>query len=404
MALPVTIASVTLPRQNYFIGPFKAPNQAVYVILNRTGNSVSAWKAIDPTDSFTRQDDAGAPSTHTNAFSVWCYLSGSEIHVVSSDTVTPALLYHVFDTASDTWTTTDETIEDIKDVANLADLSCSIAVRSDGDKVVLYAGDQDNDMGNPYDRVDAAVKTGASWNVGIDVGGVSPAAENRRGSVLVRGSADNMHFFWTNSDVTNEFQARSMNSVDSLGAIRTSDEMTTPFVHTFGPGVAWDDAGTWRIAVPFYDNDTDELKISRWTETSGVINAIVGSTVVGPPQDVEILNATVIACACVDGDGRMYVMWSGGGAGPTTDRDLWRDDALTPFTSFAGETEVIDATTILKLSCNIYPRDGAIKLAFIYDEAGTIKYNEISISAPTAPTMANSRFPDQNYKIGPFSV
>jgi hypothetical protein len=64
----------------------------------------------------------------------------------------------------------------------------------------------------------------------------------------------------------------------------------------------------------------------------------------------------------------------------------------------------LDAVTINRISCNIYPRDGAIKLAYVYDDDGDIKYNEVSISAPTAPAMANSRFPDQNYKIGPFSV
>ena len=406
MALPVTIDSGVNPGsfdQNTFSGPLKAPNQAIYVITERTSTGVSVYKATDPTDSFARQDDAGAPSTGEDYRSAWCYLSGSGIHIVTAGVTIIEIQYHVFDTASDTWTTTNEKVEDIKNAPLNANLSSSVAVRSDGDVIVLYTGDTDSDMGTAFERVDYARKEGSTWTAGVDVGGTSPAAEDRIGSILVRGSADNMHFFWTNEDVTNEFQARSLDSGNTRSTTRTSDEMTTPIAHTFAPGISWEDGATWRVAVPFHDADTDELKVSRWTETSGAIDAIVGTTLVGGPEDVKVLNAAPIACATVDGDGRMYLAWGGGGVAGV-DQDLYFDAAPAPYTTWVGETEGIDATTINIISCNIYPRDGAIKLAFVYDEAGTVKYSEVSISAPTAPTMANSRFPDQNYGVPPFSI
>lgn len=409
MALPVTISTTKFPDQNYFCGPFKAPNQAIYVVLldSTDVDQIEVYKATDPTSSFAIQDAANGPDTASgiSVRSFWCYISGSEIHIAEAETTSGGIdmSYHVFDTASDTWTTTNETIENIKNVSQSR--SASIAVRSDGDVIVLYNGDTDSDMGQPFERVDYARKEGSTWTFGIDVGGTSPAAENRHGSVLVRGSADNMHFFWTNHEVTNEFQARSLSGTNSLSTTRTSDEMDVlaPIDHSFAPGIFWDDAGTLRIAVPFRDSDTAELKVSRWTESSGAIDAIVGTTLVGGPEDVHELFQTPLACSAIDGDGRMYILWSGGGS-LGTDLDLYRDDAAPPYTSWAGETEIIDGTTINFVSCNVYPRDGAIKFALLYDENGTIKYNEVSISAPTAPTMANSRFPDQNYKIGPYSI
>lgn len=406
MALPVTITGAGFPLQNYFCGPFKAPNQAIYLALETTGGDPAVFKATDPTSSFAEQDGAGRPTGPSNARSYWGYLSGSEIHLVTVDTQSPQLQYHVFDTSTDTWTTADEEIEDIKDAPASNAMSVSIAVRSDGDVVVLYNGDQDSDMGNPFERVDYARREGGSWTVGIDVGGTSPAAEDRIGGVIVRGSADNMHLFFGNEDnASGEWQGRTLDAANSLSAIRTLDLGSATFArpHYWNAGIAWNDSGTWRVSVPTVDRDTDELVMVRWVESSGDLAASPGTTVVGSPEDVTFISPDYPVCAVVDGDGQMYVMWSGGGAGGN-DLDLYRDDATPPYTSWSGETEVINATTINRISCNIYPRDGAIKLAFVYDEAGTIKYNEVSISAPTAPAMADSRFPDQNYKVGPFSV
>lgn len=401
VALPVTITGAAFPNQNYFCGPFKAPNQQIYlVLLETTGGTAEVYMATDPTASFAAQDTSNNPTQ--DPITMWAYLSGSEIHLVTITNNFPEIKYHVFDTASDTWTTTNEAVDDVKNYTD-ANLAASVAVRSDGDVILLYTADPDADMGNDFARVDYARREASSWTIGVDVGGTSPANINRVGGILVRGSVDNMHFFWTFAG-TNELQARSLDSANSLGATRVLDQSTNVgTTHKWTAGISWNDAGTWRIIVPVEDLVTSELLVIRWVESSGVLAASPGETIVGSPEDVAAQNGTTIACAAIDGDGRMYLMWSGGGAAGV-DLDLYRDDAAPPYTSWSGETEVIDATTINRISCNVYPRDGAIKLAFVYDEAGTIKYNEISIAAPTAPAMAASRFPDQNYKIGPFSV
>jgi hypothetical protein len=402
MALPVSLLTGSdLPDNNYYCGPFKAPNQAIYVIAIASGANITVVKAADPTVSFSEQDASNKPAVGSPQ-SVWGYLSGSEIHIVGEVGFAggdPHLHYHVFDTASDTWTTVDEAVETLKDDPTA--VSCSIAVRSDGDVIVLYNGDTDSDMGNPYDRVDYARREVSSWTVGIAVGATTPANLDRTGSVIVRGSADNMHFFWVGPRGIDELRARSLDASNSLSTERVLDLSSADAgAHSWTPGIAWNDGGTWRVVLPTKDFSTFELVVVRWVESSGALAASPGTTVVGSPEDVRF---TRQLCSSLDGDGQMYVMWGGGGVSGA-DEDLYRDDAAPPYTTWSGETEVIDATTIEKISCNIYPRDGAIKLAFVYDEAGTIKYNEVSITAPTAPAMADSRFPDQNYKIGPFSV
>lgn len=410
MALPVTIAATNnfYVSQNYYVGPFKAPNQAIYT-LNWVTNTLdlNVTKATDPTSSFSTQDAANNPSSAPGGTSAWAYLSGSEIHIVvgGPDSGDTSIHYHVFDTSSDTWTITNESIESgIKDIAT-GNQAVSVAVRSDGDVIVLYNGDPDNDMGTAYERVDYARKEVGSWTVGVDVGGTSPAAEDRLGGVLVRGSADNMHFFWTKESTFGAAESFgvSLSGANSLSSqIQRGFQSAAAIAHNFCPGILFDDNGTLRIAAPFYNADDDNLYIWRCTEVSGALNDLAASTQIGT-SDVQTANATPIACAVVDGDGQMYAMWSGGGTGGV-DQDLYRDDAAPAYTSWSGETEVINTTTINRISCNVYPRDGAIKLAFVYDEAGALKYNEVSITAPTAPAMAASRFPDQNYKIGPFSV
>ncbi len=354
--------------------------------------------ATDPTDSFARQDTANQPSD--SADSLWAYLSGSEIHMSAErSTGAPELSYHVFDTADDTWSITDETIEDIKD--NSAQIGCSIAVRSDGDVIVLYTGDQDSDMGNPFDRVDYARREGGTWTFGIDVGGTTPADEHRIAGVVVRGSGDNMHFQYVHLDAGNNKLLRARSLPPANTPLSTERTSTTGVQQHQVAGVSYDDAGTQRVNfLVRLAGANQDLIAWRFTESSGALSTPVAETQINAAGvGAALANLTAIACSALDGNNDMHVMWS-----HETDLDLYRDTGASPQSSWGSDDEVIDATTINRISCNVYPRDGAIKLAFVYDEAGAIKYNEVSITAPTAPAMAASRFPDQNYKIGPFSV
>lgn len=355
--------------------------------------------ATDPTSSFAAQDASNNPAAAPE--SMWAYLSGSEIHIAtaSADGNDPEIEYHVFDTSSDTWTTTDETIENTKNV-DAGFESCSIAVRSDGDVIVLYNGTVDTDMGNPFERVDYAREEGSGWTVGIDVGGTSPADEDRVGSVITRGSGDNMHFFWRNVDLSRQQGITLDPGTNALSTARWVSISGAP-LHSFVNGVSYDDAGTLRI-VSFHKNVNTGRVTTLWAteDGSGDISSFTfGSVNDAPANSVLHLNDTPVISSAVDGDGRAYAMWS-----HITDFDLYMDSDTPPYdtSDWGTDIEVLDGVTINRISCNIYPRDGAIKLAYVYLDGSTVKYNEVSITAPTAPTFANSRFPDHNYHIGPF--
>src|SRR3972149_8627910 len=162
MALPVTISSVTFPDQNYLCGPFKSSSGNIYAVF-RDGTFVklAVVKASDPTVSFSIQDNANAPSMGTFAIvALWVFQDGDDLKIVTAGIDAPEYRYHVFHMATDLWdgTLKNETIEDVKDSPATANFSCSTAVRSDDDVVVLYNGDTDAIMGTAYERVDYAVR------------------------------------------------------------------------------------------------------------------------------------------------------------------------------------------------------------------------------------------------------
>lgn len=365
------------PDRNYFCGPFKAPNDAIYVVLLVTGDLVpEVYKATDPLDSFSVQDTGNKP-THTLCRTLWAYLSGSEIHIATGHDSTdgPEVEYHLFETSDDTWTTVDEEIEDTKN----ADGNASIGVRSDGDIIVLYNGTADSDMGQSYTRVDYAREEGGGWTVGVDVGGTTPAAEDRQGCTLVRGSGDNMHFFWVYGLGAGEKKLRA-NTLDSTNGLGTERSSTTGLdIPRLNPGIHFTEGATEHVIVPFKSGTNFAVWVWRFTESSGDLGAPEGETQISEvANDVRDLNDTAVMCSAVDGNGEAYLMWS-----QSSTWDLFRDNIGPPYSTAEWGTDIeeLDAVSIDRISCNIYTRDGGTKLAYVYVDNGGAKYGEVGISA-----------------------
>jgi len=244
MALPVTISS-TYVNQNYFIGPFIDGNGNVYIILRDTSTGQEeAWKATDPTDSFAEQDAAGRPSEGT-ANTAWVFQRGDTLHVAALESSTSNAKYHKFYTSdhatlADTWdnTVVDETIEAISDLSVSGELSISIVARSDGTVVVIYNGDEDSNMGNPYARVDYNIRSsGGTWGGPVTLVADAKAAVDWFGSVAVLGASDKTHFFFLDANNL-DAKHRSLTSGDSLSSIEDVDTGINSGVgiHLFSPG------------------------------------------------------------------------------------------------------------------------------------------------------------------------
>jgi len=91
-------------------------------------------------------------------------------------------------------------------------------------------------------------------------------------------------------------------------------------------------------------------------------------------SDLDVSVAvTQVACYALDGTTTRLLYSDSASA------DLW-SDAQTDGGSWGTDVEELDAVTINRVSCNVYDRSGS-KLAYVYDDGGTIKYNEKSLAA-----------------------
>src|SRR3990167_6766664 len=150
--------------------------------------------------------------------------------------------------SSDTWGTIDELIETPKD-APITPLA-SVAVRSDGDVIVLYAGDVDAVMGTSYQRTDYARKE-ASWTVGVNVGGQGQE-DNHYGGAVVRGASDRMHFFWNNLTSTT-YLHRSLSSANAIDTAATVDATAFNADRILGSGISYVSGSNTVVKCPYLD-------------------------------------------------------------------------------------------------------------------------------------------------------
>ncbi len=387
MALPVTISGVQMADQNYNHKPVIDANGNVYVILlDSTNQDLEAHKATDPTDSFTEQDNAGNP-TDDHDYSVAVRQDGDTLDIVSYNLTNAAYEYHKFytsdhSTTPDEWdgTVVNETIEAPSDPSPAIELSIDIVPRSDGTVVVIYNGDEDNVHGNPFARVDYNIRdTMGSWGgpVALDAGG----QEDYHGSVAVLGESDLTHFFFK-EDGGGSIEHRSLTSGDSLSSVEALVGAST--THSVGPGVYVDDGGTERIAVPIY-NVSQAVTLGRVVD-DGIPSVVADIS----DNDVDVINGTATHCLAVDGT-TVHLLYAGGGGAGGPDQDLYHDQADTPQDSgdWGTDTEFKDAATINRISCNVIDRSGK-KLAMVYDDGGTIMYDEKDIGvAGLAAQIAN---------------
>jgi len=367
MALPVTISSVIIPDQNYYIGPFLSGGNFYTVLLDSTDESlVEVHKATDPTSSFSEQDSANKPNTTDDIRSMWVHQEGTDLHIVHGEndgTTTARYGYSVFHMATDLWdgTIVNEEIEASVTTVATSQVSCSISVRSDGDVVVLYNGAIDTVHGAPRQRVDYRRREGGTWSSAI---AVDNAAEfNWFGSVIVRGSSDRMHFFFKNDTQDDAYQ-RTLTSGNSLEAFPSAgDTATDTDEHIFGPGVSYDDGGTQRVRCPYADASA-QISYAEFdsADTPGAftVNADVGD------NTVQLLNRGPVACLSADGTDE-HLLYA-----DDTDQDLFHDK------NDGTDDEILDGVTINRISCNVYDRSGT-RLAYVYDDGGTIKYGEVSL-------------------------
>lgn len=391
MALPVTISGTATGAQNSYHGPFKSSTGGSFytILIESTGlRLITAWKATDPTSSFTEQDGANSPRTAVgNDFlSVGIFPVGDNLHGIGQSDDNDVYYFRFLtddgSASEDTWIDIDgagdrDILIESPGTAQTA-RACTIAVRGDGDIVVAYNGDSDMVMGTEFDRIDWNVSTdaGVTWAgpVSIDNGGLV----NWTGAVIVPGSSDRMHVFFMDNTNFDGYQ-RTIRSDDSLETFPSAFDIVISIstIYSFHNGVSYDDAGTQRVRCPYRDlsekasiakldsSDTPTLTtdVNVSDDTVRAVNSQFTGTLAVDVKNLQLLYSSV------EGDSDLF-------------RDTNDDDA-----GWGTDTEELDGVTVNHISSRVYDRSGTDRLAFIYDDGGTVKYNEINLAAMVVPTI-----------------
>ncbi len=399
MALPVSFnANLSVGPQNSYHGPFKSSGGDFYTVLRgRPGSAdlsqISLQKAIDPTDSFSEQASSDLGAGDSNIGSFWCSQVADIIHTVAQFLQTtgtnPHDVYYSSANISADTLAAGVLIENLgTDDDGPNAVACFVAVRATGDIIVVYQGDPEMLMGTEYARIDANKSTddGATWSgtgfpLAVDDGGndhwVAP--------VIVAGDSNRMHIFFKNDDLDDAYQ-RAMASDDGLETFPSSfDDTIHSDLYPFGPGIPGS-----TVYCPYKDAAGTTSIVSL---TSADAPSPSTTTGVGD-NTVRVVNDNVLHAMASDGADRYLVYVD------NISDDLFRD--IDTGSGWGTDVEFLDNITCNHISPNIYDRSGT-KLAYIYDDAGTIKYNEVDISIAFT-NLSDVKFPDQNYFTGPFDI
>ncbi len=357
-------------------GPFKSSGGDFYtVLIDDTAQAVAgAFKASDPlVDTWVEQDGAGRPTPGGVISGMDCQQVGDVIHVVSQQNGS-AVTYHEFNMATDNWDVADEAVGNTTD-AQIDFFDCGIAVRSDGTVVVVYGGENDNNMGNK-DRVDFARRTsGGSWSLvdqAVDNGG---AINWVPGLAIWSGDSatDRVHFFFSDDSNDDVFQRR-LDSSDNLqtfpSAFDTSVHTTTTNRFMFGAGFS--ESSTFRIMVGYIDSD---ISLQEAYFDDGATPTVLFDQVTNV---VNGNNTRRNAALRPDSAGVKHAIVQ-----DTTTSDFFHTEKDSIGGDWASPTNIEAHTNPAAVSMNIYDNGGEV-MAFVFAvSGGGVDYEEFSLVAPT---------------------
>jgi len=171
MALPDTILTSVMVHGRS--PPFKSSGGAFYVIVPSGLTQLHAYKSTDPgVTAWVQQDSAGQPTGSPGFDKISVVQDGDILHIATLiNDGGIEYQYNTFNMATDAWVIANELI-DVSDAGGNF-YWISIAVRSDGDVVVVYAGELDRVMGGDKIRVDFNIRTTGTWGgpQALDAGG-----------------------------------------------------------------------------------------------------------------------------------------------------------------------------------------------------------------------------------------
>ena len=365
MALPVTISGTSTGQSNYYWGPFKSSGGAFYGVFVVSA-TVAVFKATDPTDSFSEQDSGNHPTSITAA-SIWATQVSDVIHIATQASGGHSVEYHSFNMATDLWVTTNEGIDSNPDLGFDA---VSIAVRDDGDVIVLYQGQSDRVKGTDYARIDYAREEGAGWTSGVAVSPTGDEVHYTGASVIKDPSSDRMHFFYKD-DTNSTVYHRSLTPGNSLQSTPDAIDSTTDTLNfLLQKGTSYTSVQP-KIRQAYRDSN-DRISVAKFDSAD---TPSISTDVNVSDNTIDAANETSAHLLAVNGT-TLYLVYV-----RASDDDLYIDSNDND-AGWGTDTLIEGSITADRISANIYTRGGDTVLAYFRSSAGgAAVYNEYVLVA-----------------------
>jgi len=329
------------------------------IMLSSDFKLIVAMKATSDPTVDGNWASVGEVSVNNPIKSMWTFEDGSDIHVATQED-SGDVRYHVFDPGTDTWTTKSEFVV-TNNPNDPAVHACSIALRSDGDVIILYGGIDGAD-----DAIYYARREGTTWTTDQQVDGAA-STNDYISAVIVLGVSDRVHFFYKNDNLL-DILHRSLSSSNVLDtADQTVDDSTGGSNFRLSRGVSYI-SGATKVRIAYKDSGND---VAIGELDSGADPTIATSTGV---SDSAVLSINGQAIFCLANDGTtLHLLYS-----QDTDKDIFHDENADD-AGWGTDDEEKDAVTANRISCNVYTR-GSLVLAYLYLDGTTSKYAERSLA------------------------
>jgi hypothetical protein len=382
MAFPTTVT--TAGHNMGCIGPFVSSTGNVYVGMVATiAFDISMFKATDPSSAFAGVGtDVVTGSGTDQLWAIAGAQQGDLIHVVSkngvSDGTSVDIRYHVFNMATDTWTTTNTLVKSNMTLAGGAGVfaAVDIVVRGDGAVFIIYNGAAELVSAALYERAFYARNLSGSWTADFALG-TSGVTQNWAAGRAVLGGANRVSFFFQNISTFNVFERtlNTSNVLESLSAAASSP---------LGAFEAHEQRGCYLTATdvvhfPFQRNTGELGSINFTASDTASVNVdldITGATnALGSPyRHVSSFapHGNTVVHAFINDTNDIYTQTKVGGA-------AWGTPSLR---------RTVSASAVYTTA---FTRSSALVLGMVYLDSGDHFYDEMTLSTIGANSVLASK-------------
>ena len=361
--MPTTISSVALSNV-YNARPFRASNGNHYIVLLNGSGELEVYMADNGVGSWSVQDTANNPAEN-NINCIAAVLDGTTIHITTTDNATTCTtFYHTFSTSTNTWGTKDQAVHSTAStqLPSGTQTSCDLVVRSDGTVVCVYPNAGASIMGTGYSRVAYRIRSGGTWGSAVAVD--DAGSVNYKYSRCVLGASDKVHI--TYQDSVSHRQHKSLTSGGSLSAAEALSDNFVTSNDVSEAGMVYYDSGGSEIVYGSWVRSTDADVYTAKVTNDGTPAAEARAS--DSSFDITIKSSASLAVDTANDT--VYLVYVDGSS-----RDIYM--AKDSGSGWGTHTEILDAVTVSTIGANIYTIDSTdIVLGYVYDDGGTIKYNE----------------------------